>query len=404
MQRKSSRKLRLTAALTIVAGATAAGLGLGGSSVPVAVAKVERRSFEVTIHEPGRTRIRQRYAISAPALGSLVRVVLEPGAWVEAGQVVAELRPMAPQLLDERTHEVASAQADGAKAGLYRARSAVSRARASLDLAETKARRARQLHAEGGVTLQSLEQAQYELAQAREELASAEYAKHMAKSEYTAARLASNQPSEVGAASALIAVRAPAAGRILRVMQESEGVVQPGTPLLEMGDPTGLELVVDVLSADAVRIVPGADATIEHWGGSGTLRARVRRVDPAAFVSRSALGVEEQRVPVVLDFLEEPARLAGLGDGYRVEANIALERLDDALVVPASALFRDDHDVWATYAYQAGVARRVEVQAAARTPDWVAIARGLAPGDQVVLYPSDEVRDGVTVAALPLEP
>lgn len=401
MERKSSRKLRMVAALTIVAGATAAGLALDGRSVPVAVAKVERRPFEVTIHEPGRTRIRKRYAISAPVLGSLVRVALEPGTWVEAGQVVAQLRPAAPQLLDQRTHEVASANADGAKAALYRARSTVSRARAALDLAETQARRARQLHGQGGITLQALEHASYELVQAREELASAEYAKRMAKSQYTAARAASTQAGAPNESSALVPVHAPAAGRILRVLQESEGVVQPGTPLLEIGDPTGLELVVDVLSADAVRIVPGADATIEHWGGSGTLRARVRRVDPAAFASRSALGVEEQRVPVVLDLLEEPARLAGLGDGYRVEANIQLETLPDALVVPASALFRDDGEVWATYAYQAGVARRVEVQAAARTPDWVAIARGLAPGDQVVLYPSDEIRDGVTVAALP---
>jgi HlyD family secretion protein len=186
-------------------------------------------------------------------------------------------------------------------------------------------------------------------------------------------------------------------GQVLKVFQESAGVVQAGTPLLEVGDPRALEVVVDVLSTDAVRIEVGAVARIERWGGDYPLAARVRSKQPSAFTTRSALGVEEQRVPVLLDIVEDPARWASLGDGYRVEARIRVANLEGAVVSPASALFRDQ-GTWNTFAVRRGAAQKVQVEAGARTPDWVEIKKGLTAGDEVVLYPSDQVANGVKLA------
>jgi HlyD family secretion protein len=191
---------------------------------------------------------------------------------------------------------------------------------------------------------------------------------------------------------------APVAGPVLKVFQESEGAVQPGTPLLEIGDPKTLEIVVDVLSMDAVRIEPGAPARIERWGGAHVLNARVRTKQPSAFTTRSALGVEEQRVPVVLDLVDPPERWQALGDGYRVEARIQVDHRDSAVVIPASALFRDG-DGFSTFLVRGQLAKKVKVEIGARTPDWAEVKSGLAPGDVVVLYPSDQVADGVKVVA-----
>jgi HlyD family secretion protein len=169
-------------------------------------------------------------------------------------------------------------------------------------------------------------------------------------------------------------------------------------PLLELGDVRALEVVVDVLSADAVSIATGASAHIDRWGGEGTLSARVRLKQPSAFTTRSALGVEEQRVPVLLDIVDPPERWRGLGDGYRVETRILTARIEQAVVVPSSALFREQ-GAFSTFVIRDGVARRVEVGTGARTPDWVEVKRGLSEGDTVVIYPSDQVRDGVKLVA-----
>jgi len=379
------------------------GLGFVPKPVPTAVGKVERRTLEVTIDEPGKTRIRSKYVISAPVLGALSRITLRPGDLVEAGQVVAHISPVAPRLLDERTRAEASARVAVAQAHVARAQSTIKRAETAARFARDQAERTRKLHAQHGTSQQALEQAEYQQRAAEEELASAQLGERVAGNELAAARAAlasvsGESSGDAGAqAGSQVAVTAPIRGHVLHVHQESEAVVQPATPLVALGDPRAIEVVVDVLSADAVRIPLGAEARIERWGGPKPLHARVRAKEPSAFTTRSALGVEEQRVPVVLDIVDPPETWSALGDGYRVEARIRVERVADAVVVPASALFREA-GAFRAFAVRDDKAAKVELETGARTPEWAEVKRGLEPGAEVVLYPSDQVVDGVELA------
>lgn len=371
------------------------GLGFVPKPVAVTVGQVEQRPLEVTVDEPGKTRIRNKYVISAPVAGSLARITLRAGDVVEVGAVVAELSPAAPQLLDDRTRAEAQARVAVAEANLARTRSSIERAHSALSFATDQASRTRKLHAESGVSQQALEQSEYQQKSASDELASAQLGEKVAQNELEAARAALASVSGKGGTK--LQLVAPVRGEVLRVFQESEGVVQLGTPLIEIGDPHALELVVDVLSTDAVRIREGAPTHIERWGGDHTLEARVRTKLPSAYTARSALGVEEQRVPVVIDIVEDPARWAALGDNYRVEARIQVVKLASAVVAPASALFRDQ-GAWRAFVMRGGRAAKVQVDTGARTPDWVEVRGGLEAGDQAVLFPSDQVIDGAKLA------
>lgn len=375
------------------------GLGFVPKPVPVTTGKVQRRDLEVTVDEPGRTRIRSKYLISAPVTGQLTRIQLQAGDSVEEGAVVAEIAPLTPQLLDPRTRAEARARVSVAEANLARARAAVRGAETALAFARDQAARERQLHSQQGTSEQALERAEYQQRRSEDDLAAAQLAARVAASELEAARAALASTDAAGGGGVL-RVTAPVRGQVLRVLQESEGVVQAGTPLLEVGDRSTLEIVVDVLSADAVRIPRDASARIERWGGGYPLKAQVRRKQPSAFTTRSALGVEEQRVPVLLDLREDPSRYEALGDGYRVEARILVERIANAVVAPASALFREA-GAWTAFYVQAGEARKTRVATGARTPDWIEIERGLTPGQEVVLYPSDQVHDGVQLQRQP---
>jgi HlyD family secretion protein len=375
-------------------------LGFVPKPVPVVEGRVERRTLEVTVDEPGRTHIRGKYVVSAPAAGQLMRITLTAGDRVTNGALLAELLPLTPQLLDSRTRAETSARVGVAQANVARTRASIQRARSAVAFAHDQAERARKLHAASGTSKQALEQAEYNERAAQEELANTELGERVAQSELVAARaaLASISGASGGQPATKLSLIAPTAGPVLQVFQESEGVVQAGTPLLEIGDPSTLEIVVDVLSMDAVRIEPGAPARIERWGGEQPLNARVRAKRPSAFTTRSALGVEEQRVPVVLDLVDPRERWQALGDNYRVEARIRVSYLEQALVVPANALFRDG-DGFGTFVVRAQRATKVKVQIGARTPDWAEVKSGLAAGDTVVLYPSDQVGDGVKVIA-----
>lgn len=365
--------------------------------VAVTVGKVERRALAVTVDEPGKTRVRSKYVISAPVVGQLARITLRAGDLVEENGAVAEITPVAPQLLDERTRAQASAHVSVTQANLARTQAAIKRAESALKFARDQAARTRKLHAQSGTSLQALEQAEYQEQSALEELATAQLGERVAQNELAAARAAlASMSGEPASADTKVQVRSPVGGRVLRVVQESEGVVQPGMPLLELGDPSALEIVVDVLTTDAVRIKEGAEARIERWGGDYPLKARVRSKDPSAFTTRSALGVEEQRVPVLLDLVDTPERYRALGDGYRVEAHILVASLEQALVAPASALFRAE-GAWAAFTIADDKAKRVKLTPGLRAPDWVEIKDGLAEGDRVVLYATDQVRDGVAV-------
>jgi HlyD family secretion protein len=396
MDKRKRKRLvgRIITTLVLLGMGTLIGLGFVPKPVPVTTGKVERQSLEVTVDEPGRTRIREKYVISAPVTGQLSRIQREAGDNVDENSVVAEIAPLAPQLLDERTRAEATARISVAQANLARSGANVKRAESALAFARDQAARERKLHAQNGTSAQALERAEYQEQSAEDEFAAAQLGTRVAASELAAARavLASMDAGGGGK----FQVTAPIRGQVLRVIQESEGVVQAGTPLLEVGDPSTLEIVVDVLSTDAVRIALGAGARIERWGGDYALKARVRRKQPSAFTTRSALGVEEQRVPVLLDLREDPARFRALGEGYRVEAHIQVANITSAVVAPASALFREE-GAWTAFYVRAGKAYRAKVATGARTPDWIEVKRGLKPGDEVVLYPSDQVHDGVKV-------
>jgi HlyD family secretion protein len=400
MDKRKRRRLLGRVITGVVLGSAAVLIGLGflPKPVPVNTGAVERRAIEVTVDETGKTRIRNKYMVSAPVTGQLPRITLEAGDAVAEGDTVARITPMLPQLLDARTRAEAAARVEVAGANVKRMHAAVASATTALEFARAQAERMRQLRAQGGVSQQQFEQAEYQLRAAEDELASAGLAERVAQNELAAARTAlttmSGQGRGVGSE---VAVIAPAAGRVLQVVQQSAGAVQAGTPLLEIGDPRGLEIVVDVLTTDAVGIEVGAVARIERWGGDHPLAARVQRKQFSAFTTRSALGVEEQRVPVVLDIVEDPSRWTALADGYRVEARIRVAHVDDALAVPASALFRES-GAWATFAVRESRAAKVRVEIGMRNADWAVVKQGLSERDTVVLYPSDQVVDGVEVA------
>lgn len=398
MDKRTRRRVvgRVLAALVLGGAAALIVRGLMPKPVAVTLGRVERRSFEVSVDETGKTRIRDKYLVSAPVSGNISRIALEVGAKIDEGAAVAEISPLAPQLLDARTRSEASARVDVALANLARTRAAIARAQSAFDFAQAEAERSRQLQREGGMSEQQLERAEYQQRAAADELASARVAERVSANELSAARAALGSVS--GSSGRTFTVEAPVSGRVLRVLQESAGVVQAGTPLLELGDPRALEIVVDVLSTDAVRIEPGANAHIVRWGGDYALQARVQRKEPSAFTTRSALGVEEQRVPVILDLVDPPSRWAALDDGYRVEARIRVAQVEGALVVPASALFREG-GAWAVFKVDDSRAAKARVDVGVRNPDWAEVRAGLAEHDRVILYPSDQVHQGVEVSA-----
>lgn len=362
--------------------------------VPVDVEEVARGSFEVTVTEPGKTRVKDRYVISAPVGGYLERITLRPGDAVEQGQVIAQLSSLDPPLLDARSRAQADAQVRAALAGRAQAEALLKRAQAALEFARAELERREKLAAAGSISAQALEAARFEERSRAQEVASAQSALRIAEQELEMARAARSRMEQRPAGHERLEIRAPVSGWVLRVMQESEGAVAPGTPLMEIGDPQVLEVVVDVLSQDAVRIQPGARVRIEHWGGDEPLSGRVRRVEPAAFTRTSALGVEEQRVNVVITLEEPVERRKALGDGYRVEARITLWEGADVVQVPESALFRQG-DGWAVFLAQDGKARLRPVKLGQRNGLRAQVLEGLAPGDKVIVHPGDSVKEGV---------
>lgn len=379
-------------------GLGALGLWVLGSSlapkpVPVDVAPVERGPLRVTVDEDGRTRVEDRYVVTAPVTGRLARIGLEPGDEVRTGDVLARIVPTASPLLDPRARSSAEARVAAAIAGEEQARARVARAEAAQRFARAELERFRRLAEEEVIAPRELDRIRLEAETAESDLASARFAHQVARHELEMAKAALGRVDGADGTVEHLEVPAPVDGRVLEVMRESEGAVTMGSPLLELGDPSDMEVVVDVLTRDAVEIQPGAHARLDRWGGA-PVEARVRQVEPSAFTKLSALGVEEQRVNVVLDLDDPPS---GLGDGFRVEARITVWSSDDALHVPASAVFRRD-DGWAVYSVREGQARLTAVEVGRRTGRRVQIVEGLQEGDEVVVHPSDAVEDGRAVA------
>ncbi len=271
------------------------------------------------------------------------------------------------------------------------------RARAQSDQANTDLARTRKLIQSGATTAQAFERSELAVRLADRDLHAAEFQDHAAEHELSQMRaLLARYTNNTDAVPEGWSVTAPVPGVVLKVTQESETIVQPGTPLLDVGDPRDLEVVVDVLSTDAVEISPGADVTINHWGGQGQLSGRVRRVEPAAFTKVSTLGVEEQRVNVLVDILSPAEQWARLGDAYQVDAQISVFTQDNATIIPSGALFRRGEN-WNVFVMKDGRAEQRQIQIQRRSGRLAAVASGLTPGESVIVYPSDRVVPGVRV-------
>ncbi len=385
---------RLLISLAVVAALL--GIALWPSTVPVDVSSATRGPLLVTVDEEGVTRVRQRFVISAPVSGRVLRIELEPGDRVARGQIVVRMRAEAPPLLDARTRAEAQAAVDSARAALGRARAEEQRANAALRQAERELARIRELAQSGAVSRQQAEALESEAQVARESANAATFAARAAVSALQGAE-ARLSPSSTEGAGRVVTVAAPVDGVILKRLRESESVVPAGDPLLEIGDPRRLEMVSDLLSTDAVRIKPGARAIIEQWGGAQPLEAKVRRIEPAGFTKISALGVEEQRVNVVLDFVDPAAAWTALGDAYRVEVRVVIWEGSGVLMVPTGALFREGEQ-WAVYVVESGRARRRLLELGHQNGREAEVVSGLEEGSRVILHPGDGLADGARVS------
>ncbi|HET7461775.1 MAG TPA: HlyD family efflux transporter periplasmic adaptor subunit [Longimicrobium sp.] len=385
-KRRLLRQMRWIGALLLVAALVA--WALWPHALAVETAAAARGPLRETVDEDGVTRVQERYVVSAPVAGRLLRVGLDEGDAVEPGAVVARI---AAAPLDARTAAQARARVDAAAAAVRQADAAVAQAHAELAQARRDARRARTLADAGALSDQAREVAETAAELRARAVAAAEANRRAAAAELASARaaVAGADPRRV-AAGTVTEVRSPVRGRVLRVAQQSETMVPAGAPLVELADAHALEIVVDILSADAVRVEPGMPVLIEDWGGAGVLRARVRTVSPHAFTHVSALGVEEQRVNVIADLLTPGARL---GEGYRVEARIVTWESPAVLKVPAAALFRRGTG-WGVFVAQAGRARLRDVRIGHRGESDAEVLGGVKPGERVILYPSDRVAEG----------
>jgi HlyD family secretion protein len=363
-------------------------------AVTIDVATATTAPMHVSINEDGVTRVRHRFVISAPVAGRVERIDLEPGDRVtRQTTVLARIAPLQSSLLDPRMRAELNAAVDAAGAAVGQAQAELKRATAALERARSSEARQRALFEAGAIPRDTLEAAQTEVQTAEEAARAASFAVQGAEYQQQLARARLQAPQSSGAA---IDLRAPIDGTVLKRFHESAAVVTPGEPLLEIGDPTQIEIVADLLSTDAVRVPPGAEVLIERWGGGHTLRGRVRRVEPSGFMKVSALGVEEQRVNVIIDF-EDPASAGrALGDGYRVEVQIVIWREAHALTVPVGCLFRQGNG-WAVFVADDGIARLQPVKLGQRNQSVGQILDGLSAGRTLVLHPPDTLTDGTRV-------
>lgn len=388
-------------ALLWTAGAAAlavlAALALRQPTQLASTARVNRGPLTLTLTEEGRTRLKQRYAITAPLAGQVQRVMLRPGDAVRAGQVLADIAPAASALLDARTRSVARADITGAEAAQAAARQRSAAATTAEAVARQDLARQQALQGQGMVSAAAVEAAQAQAASAAAARATALADEAAAAQRLVAARAALADEGRAGNGRVL-SVRAPVDGVVLRRPVESTQPVAAGTLLMDIGDPSALELEVEVLSTDAVRLAAGLPARVLRWGGEGELDATVARVEPAGFTKVSALGVEEQRTRVILDLTSPRSRWSALGDGYRVEVTFILRAEKDVLQLPGSALFRSG-DGWAVYRLDGGHARKVAVKTGLRTATATQVLEGLADGDTVILQPDDRIRDGTRIEA-----
>ena len=392
-------KITLGRVLFVLGGVTVLALAVWSMlprPVPVETATVTRGRFVATVDEDGKTRIRERYVMASPLPGRLSRVRLKAGDAVKADEVIAAITPAPAPFLDPRSRREAEERLGSAEASRERTKARVERAQAEAAQAKNDVDRARILAQRGVSAPQALEHAELAMRVTERDLRAAQFEDHAAEHVVEEAKALLAQYHEGGQPLAEWDITAPVSGLVLKVMQESETVVQAGTPILEIGDPLDLEIVVDVLSTDAVEIHPGTEVAVEHWGGPGVLAGRVRRVEPAAFTKVSTLGVEEQRVNVLIDIVSPPEDWEGLGDAYQVDTRIAVFTSDGAMIIPSGALFRTG-EKWNVYVVSEGRARLRAVTLLRRSGPFAAVTAGVQPDERVIIYPSDRVTSDVRV-------
>jgi HlyD family secretion protein len=361
----------------------------------VEAAEARTAAFERVVEEDGKTRVRERYVVSAPLAGRLARIQLKAGDDVRAGGVVAVLWPSAPAMIDTRTYGELTERVGTAAAAVEQARANVAREEAALRKTEIDLARQEKLKGEGFVSPSVLDQAELAVRVQSKALEAARFAREGALHDLAQARAAllrAQEGATVKRPGSAWQITSPVDGRVLRVLQESEAAVAIGAPLIEVANADDLEIVVDVLSTDAIQIPTGAAVRIDAGAGM-VLQGRVRRVEPSAFTKVSALGVEEQRVNVLIDFDGANAQVRGVGDGYRVDVRIVTFDRADATVVPVSALFRRDGE-WAVFVLDGNRARLRSVKVGGRNSQVAWIEEGVRPGERVIAYPSDSVQDG----------
>ena len=373
--------------------------------VEVEVANVTQGHFESTVDEDGKTRLRERYVVSAPLAGQLSRIALREGDVVSAGTVVATISPVLAPMLDERTVRDLQLRVEIAQAQEQRVLARIEQAKVGAIQANNEVQRSEQLARQGFVSTTKLENDRLAALAAQKELDAATQERHIARHEAEQARSALVTVRGSGRDSArAFTIRAPVNGRVLRVAQGSETAVALGTPLLELGDTQRLEVVAELLTTDALQARPGSRVIVERWGGTGTLQGRVRQVEPAAFTKVSALGVEEQRVKVLVDITSPQQQWAMLGDGFRVGVRIVTLEVGGAVQVPVSAVFPlpggegDARTDMGVFLLDGDHVRLTPVDVGARNGQAAWVRKGLRAGASVVVYPPATVKDGTKVS------
>jgi len=393
------RRLVLWAGIGAVV-ATALFLAFRPRPVPVDLTGITSGELVVTVDDEGETRVRDIFVLSAPVAGRALRIEAEAGDVVVANEtIIAEIEPMDPSFLDLRSETQAKAAVQAAESARALAQAEVDQALAELDFAKAELDRSRELIVEQTISRRELDDAERNYKTARAAYATALAALQVRDFELESARaqlLSPNEPRGRRDQCECVPIVAPADGQILRVLRESEGVVSAGEPLLEIGDPSDLEIVVDLLSSDAVRVAAGQPVIIEGWGGGEALTGRVRRIEPFGFTKVSALGIEEQRVNVIVDLTSPKEQWRRLGHGYRVELRIVLWSGDDVLRLPLTALFRNGED-WAVFVERNGRAMLTRVEIGRRNGLEAQVIGGLSAGDRVVTAPGNRVTDGTRI-------
>lgn len=356
--------------------------------VLVETARVTRGPLQVTVDEEGITRVRQRYVIAAPVTGWLGRMTLKEGDSVRTGAVVARVDP---SLLDPRGRELAMADLQAAEDAASQARAQVAQARAAAEQSVRDLARIRQLAPGRFASPSDIEQAEATQRARQAELEGAVYRAQQLQHDVERAKAAVREPGARGTPS--MSIHSPTGGRVLRILEPDQRVIAAGTPIVEVGDPRDLEVVIDVLSTEAVQVQSGAAVRIDAWGGDSSLAGRVRRIEPSAFTKTSALGIDEQRVNIIADILDPPP---ALGDRFRVDAHIVVWDASDVLAVPVGALFREGA-TWKVFVVERGRARARTVVIGHRGANDAQVLSGLAAGDTVAVHPSDQIADGVRV-------